>query len=468
MTERRRRPCAVSGWLWLPVLFCAAWIASVGVAAGPEVYVMRLEGAITPGTADFLDSTLERAQTAEAAALVIELDTPGGELDSTKRMVSRILNAEIPVVVFVSPRGAWAGSAGTFITMAGHVAAMAPGSTIGAAHPVMSGGQDPGGPLPPFSPPGSDEDPATPRERSNFIGQKIENITIAFAESIAKERGRNLEFAAQAVRDSIAVDATTAVERGVVDLLAQDLDDLIEKIDGREVSVEGEAHVIEVSDASIVRIEMTGEEQFLSFFTNPAIASALLLLGLAGLYVEFTNPGVILPGIGGALCLVLAIFAFQWVPFNPWGVALILAGVVLMGSEAFTPTFGVLFSIGVVSLGVGGYLLFDVPELAGLAPPFWTVVFPMLAALVVLGAVMVFLVSKSQFSPVFAGSGADGLVGQTAVAVSKIDPEGRIKLQGELWNARSAEPIESGESVRILEVHDLVLTVARAPVKEEA
>ncbi len=443
-------------------------LAAASAHAG-TVYVARIDGAITSGTADFLQLSIERAASESGEAFVLELDTPGGELEATKRIVSSILNAQVPVIVFVSPRGAWAASAGTFITLAGHVAAMAPGTTIGAAHPVGLGGQDPGGPLPPLPSEDSDEESDDPpRERKNFIGQKIENMTIAFAESIAQERGRNVEFAINAVRDSIAVGATEAVEKNVVDLLAQDLDDLLRKVDGREVRVGSETRKLQLLDYELERLEMTLEERMLAFLTSPVVALGLLMLGLGGLYVEFTNPGGILPGIGGALCLVLAVFAFQWVPFNPWGVALILLGVVFMGSEAFTPTFGVLFTIGACTLGFGGYLLFDVPELAGLAPSFWKVIFPIVLAMVALGGVMVFLVSRSLFLPVFAGSGPEGLVGQTAVVESRIDPRGRIKLQGELWNAEAAEPIEPGTRVRIVAVHDLVVSVAPVKNKEEA
>jgi len=426
------------------------------------VYVAAIEGEINGGTAEFLSNALARAEAEEASVLVIELDTPGGSVGATKDMVSDIMNAKLPVVVFVSPRGAWAASAGTFITMSGHVAAMAPGTTIGAAHPVGPGGQDPGGPMP-VPPPGGPQrdDPAQPAYRENFIGQKLENMIAAFAESIARERGRNVEFAAQAVRESIAITDGEAVEKNVVDLVAQDLDDLLEAIHGREVRVGKQTVTLDTRQAEVVRIEMTWQEQLLSVLASPLIAFGLLMLGLAGIYIEVTNPGGLLPGVAGLLCLVRAAFAFQIVPFNPLGIGLILVGIVLMAAEAFVPAFGALFVIGACMLAAGGYVIFDVPELEGIAPPFWSTIFPSLVVLIAFGGFLVFSVSRSLFLPAFAGSGAEGLVGQIATVDTAIAPRGRIKLQGELWNAESDEPLLTGERVRIDAVHDLVVRVSR-------
>jgi membrane-bound serine protease (ClpP class) len=295
------------------------------------------------------------------------------------------------------------------------------------------------------------------------MNQKIENFMAAYAESIARERGRNVDFATRAVRDSIAISGPEAVQKKVVDLIAEDLGALLKAIDGREVKVSGKPVVLATASARIQRIEMTWGHRAMRYLIDPTVASLLFMAGVLGLYMEFNSPGGFVFGLLGAACMVLALYGLGYLPFNSFALVLMISGVVLMGAELFLPAFGLVFSAGVVCLGIGAYMLFDVPELGGVAPPFWTTVFPSLVVVAGMGALMVFTVSRSIFHPVFATTGADGLVGQIATADGSIEPSrrGRVRLQGELWNAEAKERIEAGERVRIESVRDLVVRVVR-------
>lgn len=432
-------------------------VADAARGAGEAVNVVTVSGGINPAVGDYLRKAIARSERDGAHALVIELDTPGGLLSSTKDIVTDILNAEVPVVVFVSPRGAWAGSAGTFITLAGHVAAMAPGTSIGAAHPVpaLPTGE------PPKQPGAEDEKEGAadaPKVR-DIQGEKIENFTAAFIESIAETRDRNVEWAIDAVRNSVAITQKEAIEKNVVDLGAEDLDDLLQRIDGREIVVAGSPYTLRTAEARVERIEMSLVNRLFDVIADPTIATLLILAGLLGLYVEFTQPGMIFPGVAGIVSLVLAGLSLQIIPFNWIGLLLILTGIGLMVAEIFVASFGLLFAAGVASLAVGGYVLFDVPDASDLSVPFWTVIAPAVVAFALVGAVLVIAVSRSFARPQFAG--AEGMVGDRAVADSDIDPRGRVFLHGEYWNAVSDESIRAGEPVEILSVDSLEVRVAR-------
>jgi membrane-bound serine protease (ClpP class) len=423
-----------------------------------SIYVISIDGGINPAVGDYLSKGIRQAEAAGAHALVIELDTPGGLLSTTKDIVEEILGANIPIIVFVSPRGAWAASAGTFITMAGHIAAMAPGTTIGAAHPVPAVGGTPPKPGGPW--PGADDEEDAPGPVRDIAGEKIENFTAAFIESIAESRNRNVEWAIDAVRNSVAITAAEAVEERVVDLLADDLDYLLEEIDGRVVTINRQEVTLATKDAQIVRIEMSLTNRFFNVISNPTVAFLLFLGGLLGLYMEFNQPGMIVPGVLGIVGLILAGLAFQVIPFSWIGLLLLLAGIGLMVAELFVASLGVLFGLGVVSMALGGYLLFDVPELSDLSVPFWQIVFPVVAGFAVVGAIIVIGVSRSMARPQFAGN--EGMLGELALADSDIDPSGRVLYHGEYWNAVAAETIRTGDKVRIVQVQDLELRVVRA------
>ncbi len=438
-------------------------ILLAGVARAETVYTTAVSGGINPAVSDHLQKAIVRARDEGAVALVIELDTPGGLLSSTKDIVNAILNAEVPVIVFVSPRGAWAASAGTFITLAGHVAAMAPGTSIGAAHPVSL---FPGGPPPPRRPGEGDgeeegDDPA-PRDVAD---EKIENFAAAFMESIAQERKRNVEWAIQAVRESKAITQKEALEKNVIDLVAEDLDDLLAKVDGRVVRVAREDVKLATRDARVQRLEMSLVNRFLNLISDPQIALLLIFAGLLGLYVEFTQPGVVLPGIAGAICLVLAGLALQIIPFNGIGLLLIFAGVALLVAELFVPSFGLLFVSGVLCLAAGGYLVFDVPEESDIAVPFWEVVAPAVGAVAIFGGLVVFLLGRTLLQPAVAG--AEALAGAAGTVERDLDPSGTVSIRGELWSAEADERIPRGERVEIVGIEHLKLRVKRARAREE-
>ena len=434
-------------------------LLSFGAAArAGTVNVITVDGVITPGVAAYIEKAITQSEEEAAVALVIELDTPGGLLDSTKDIVSSILNAQLPIIVYVSPRGAWAASAGTFITLAAHVAAMSPGTSIGAAHPVFTGG---GGPTPSPPIPGqpNEEDPKAPNLR-DYRNEKAENFTAAFIESIASERERNVEWAIDAVRNSVAISQAEAVELNVIDLVADDLDQLLELVDGRAIKVGREEVVLATSDVQVVPLEMAPLDKFFALISDPSIAVLLFMAGLAGLYVEVQSPGLIIPGLVGVVCLILAGLAFQIIPINWVGALLMVSGLALLVAEIFITSFGLLFAAGIVCFAYGAYMLFRVPELSDLTVPFWSVIFPAVVVLSGFMAIVIYGVGRSFGRPQF--SGREALLGQEAVAESDIRQEGRIRVRGELWKAESEEPIERGQRVKIVEVHDLIVRVRQA------
>jgi membrane-bound serine protease (ClpP class) len=427
-----------------------------GAARADTVLVLTVSGGINPAVSDYLRKGIERAERDAVAALVIELDTPGGLLSSTKDIVTAILNSRVPVLVYVSPKGAWAGSAGTFITLAGHVAAMAPGTSIGAAHPVsiLPGPE----PVPTKKDEeGKDSEGSSPQD---VFSKKIENFAAAFAESIAEERDRNVEWAIEAVRKSVAITQSEALQKNVIDLVAEDLDDLLEKANGRSVRIGREKVSLKTADASIERVSMSLVNRFFDVISDPQIALLLILAGLLGLYVEFTQPGLVGPGVAGVLCLLAAGLALQIIPFNWLGLLLILLGVALLIAEIFVTSFGLLFLGGLACLAIGGYTLFDVPEQSDLAVPVGVVGGAVLGV-GIFGGVVVLGLSRAMMRP--QRTGAEELIGRIAVADTDIDREGRVSVRGELWTAEAESPISAGERVRIVEVRDLTLKVARDP-----
>jgi len=434
-------------------------VGAAALAGAETVTVIRIDGGINPAIGDYVESSLAQASAGGSVALVIELDTPGGLVSTTKDIVTAILNAEIPVVVFVSPRGAWAASAGTFVTLAGHVAAMAPGSTIGAAHPVSLGGSNPRTPAP-----AEGGEPQAPRP-SDFMDEKVENMTTAFIEAIAQERKRNVEWAADAVRRSVAINANEALERNVIDLIANDLDDLLQKIDGRTVSVAGREVTLATKNARVERIAMSFLNRVFAVIADPEIVGLLFLLGVLGLYVELQNPGLVLPGVLGAICLLLAATALQVIPFNWLGLMLVVGGIALLIAEIHVASFGLLFAVGLVALAWGAWLVFRVPELTDLALPFWRAIFPAVASLAAVLGVLAWNVSRAQARPQFSGS--ERLATEMGVADTDLAPEGLVLVQSELWKAVADAPVRRGEKVRILSVNGLELRVRRAESGEE-
>jgi membrane-bound serine protease (ClpP class) len=350
----------------------------------------------------------------------------------------------VPVIVYVSPQGAWAGSAGTFITIAGHVAAMAPGTSIGAAHPVGVG-----------APSGGEKG-----EQKDVAGEKAENLLAAFIESIAKERDRNVEWAIKAVRESVAITADKALELKVIDLVAASETELLAKADGRKVRVAGEERALATADVEVRRIEMTWLERFLDVLASPDVAVILLMAGMLGLYIEFTQPGLVLPGVLGAACLILGAIALQILPFSWLGLILFCGGLALLVAEVLVGSYGILFALGIACLLLGGVMIFDMPEASDLRVSFWSVLLPAVAGMGAFAAIVVFGVGRTLRRRQVAGVGE--LIGAVGRAQSALAPEGSVFVRGEYWTARADEPIRAGERVEILAVEGLRLRVRRA------
>jgi len=423
-------------------------------AAASHVALVTISGSINPASSDYIQHAIGQAERDGAAAVLIELDTPGGLLSSTKDVIQAMLNAEVPVIVYVAPRGAWAASAGTFITLAGHVAAMAPGTSIGAASPISAGGG--GG------------ERGEGDERTDVASEKAEKFTMAFIESIAKERNRNVEWALKAVRQAEAVAQDEALRLGVIDLVAPDRATLLREIEGREVKVAGALRKLELAGAEVREIEMPLTTRLFDFLASPDVAVLLVMAGLLGLYIEFNQPGLLLPGIAGATCLVLAAIAFQILPFSWVGLLLVLAGLGLVVAELFVTSYGVLFALGIGCFLLGGSLLFDaqrVPEVGDLELSFWSVLVPTVAGFAIFGGVVVFAVGRTLARPQFAG--VHELVGLVGRAATPLAPEGRVFVRGEYWSARADGEVPAGGEVEVTAVEGMRLRVRRAGAEGE-
>jgi len=418
-------------------LLMAALAGAAPGHAAPPVAIIDLDGAITPITDRLLTTAVERAQADGAQALVVQLNTPGGLERSMRTMAQTILNAGIPVIVYVAPTGARAASAGVFITMAAHVAAMAPATNIGAAHPVTAGGGDMG----------------------KEMSKKVANDAAAFARSLAAERGRNVEWAEKAVRSSVSVTEREAVKLKVVDLVADNLQDLLAKVDGRVVKTARGVVTLQTRDAPVKRIEIRFRDRFLALITDPNIAYILMMVGMLGIFFELQNPGVVLPGVIGGISLILAFFAFQSLPINWAGVLLILFGIALLIAEIKIASHGVLTIGGVISMVLGSFMLYDAPEVGFRVS--WAVIIPTVGATAGLFVWAVSAGVRAMRRPQV--TGAQGMVGRLAVARGELGPEGQVNVDGEIWRAvAEGGAIPAGEKVRVTAVDGLTLRVSRA------
>jgi len=439
------------GWVLTGLLLFGALgvAAETETEAGPtersgHVAIARIQGSINPASSDYLQKAIAQAEAEAAAVLVLELDTPGGLVASTKDIIQAMLASRVPIVVFVSPQGAWAGSAGTFITLAAHVAAMTPGSSIGAAHPVGIGGGGGGA---------QDEEGKT----TDPSAEKAENLLAAFIESIAAERDRNVEWAEKAVRESVAVTADEALELDVIDLVAKDRADLLAQLDGRELVLNGEPVKLALAGAAQREIEMSALTRFLNVLVDPNVAVILLMAGALGLYIEFNQPGTLIPGITGAVCLLLALIAMQILPFSWLGLLLIGLGLALFMAELFVTSYGLLFAGGVACFLLGGSMLFDMPEVSDLNVSFWSVLVPATIGLAMFAAIVVVAVGRSLGRPQAAGVGE--MLGMVGRATTDLDPTGTVFVRGEFWRVRAEEPVSAESSVEVVGVEGLELVV---------
>ena len=423
--------------------------------AGAAVLV-EIKDAISPATREYFLRTLARAEQQKAALLVLILDTPGGLSDSMRDMIQGILNAQIPVVTYVAPPGAHAASAGTFILYASHVAAMAPGTNLGAATPVPIGGSEPAG----KEDKGEDQDKDGSAKKSappsTAMDRKVMNDSVAYIRSIAEMRGRNVEFAEAAVVEAASITATEALKRGVIDLIADDLPALMTALDGREVKLPTGTIVLKTKGMLLERVEMDWRTELLSVLTNPMVAYGLLLIGIYGLMFEGYNPGAVLPGVVGGVCLLLGLYALQVLSVNFAGLALVFLGVGMMIAEFFVPSFGALGFGGLAAFVIGSIVLMDsnTPGMEvsrGLIGGIATV-----AGAAMLGTI--WLAMRSRRRPV--ATGREQMVGDTAEAVSAFAGQGQVLIYGELWNAVSSRPVVAGERLRVDRVEGLTLHVS--------
>jgi len=483
----KKTHCLMRMFLFL-ALICTGFAAlaeEIPPSAGPTVVRIVVDGPVSPVTADYILRGIDKALEEEASLLVVQLDTPGGLMTSTRQIVKALLGAEVPVSVFVAPAGARAASAGVFLTMASHVAAMAPGTNIGAAHPVNIGGGNPLAPKkedreeeePPASDAGSEEkeedegeeggdmEEPEPAEETgqderrlddeSVMAQKIINDTVAFVRSIAQERGRNADWAERAVRESVSVTEREALELSVIDLIARDTEELLEKADGRTVKVLGEEVVLDLAEARIVEFPMGWRHRILMALSDPNVAYILMMLGIYGLFFELSNPGVILPGVLGTIFLILAFFSFQVLPINYAGLLLILLALVLFILEVKVVSYGMLSVGGTVSLFLGSIMLFETVE------PYYRlslkVVLSMTALTVLFFLVILgFAVRAQRRKPT---TGMEGLIGKVGVVTIPLEPVGKVRIHGEIWTALADGTYPEGARVRVTGSEGMMLKV---------
>lgn len=457
-SPRRRRAIRFGGGLVACVATFMAVDPAVGAEEGRRAAVLDVKGAIGVGTGDYVRRGLEQAQAENAALVILRLDTPGGLVTSMRDMIQLLLATEVPVVTYVAPSGARAASAGTYIVYASHVAAMAPGTNLGAATPVRMGGL-PGMPQEPDRERPKDgdkkDDDGTSPVSGSAMDRKIMNDSVAYIRSLAYMRGRNADWAEKAVREAVSLPADDALKENVIDLVATDLSDLLAKLDGRTVKVGDKELRLETADIGVVEIVPDWRAQFLGVITDPNVAYILMLIGVYGIIFEFWNPGFVLPGVLGAISLLLGLGALSVLPINYAGLALMLLGIGFMVAEAFTPSFGVLGIGGLAAFVIGSIFLIDteVPEIA--------ISWPLIAvASATTGGFMIFVLGaafKARARPVVSGE-AD-MIGQPAQVLEWADGRGRVRLRGEYWNARAVEPLAPGRRVRVCGLDGLTLIV---------
>ena len=402
-----------------------------------KVASIRIDGAINPAAAEFIHSSIERAKEAGATCVIIRLNTPGGLLKSTRAIVSDILESSIPVIVYVAPSGAHAGSAGVFITLAGHIAVMAPGTNIGAAHPVSLEGQ-----------------------QDSVMMEKATNDAAAFIRSIAKKRQRNVAWAEEAVRNSLSITEQEALEKHVIDFVAQNLEELLEKVHGKRVETTSGTVTLETKGASIETYEMGWSEKVLDILSDPNIAYILFMMGVYGLLFELYNPGSILPGIVGVISLIIAFYSFHTLPINYAGLALIIFSVILFVLEIKVVSHGLLSVGGVISLLLGSMMFIRSESALEFIEISWTVIITSVAITSLFFLVVIGLGLKAQTRK--ATTGSEGLIGETGEAISTLNPTGYVRVHGEIWSAKTKkDKISKGDRVRIVELQNLMVIVEK-------
>jgi membrane-bound serine protease (ClpP class) len=399
------------------------------------VYLMDIDGTVNPALADFIVKGIEKAEENNAAAIIIRMDTPGGVLTTTKTIIKHIINAKVPVVVYVAPSGSSATSAGALIAVAADVAVMAPGTNIGAAHPVSGGGQ----------------------QIETAMSEKVMNDITAYMRGIVSKKGRNAEWVEKAIRESVSVTDKEALDLKVIDFIADSVPDLLNKLDGRTVEKGNRSITLKTKNAKVERILVGWRFKILDVIANPNVAYILMMIGGLGIMMELYHPGSILPGVAGGICLLLAFFALQVLPVNYVGILLIILAVILFILELKVQSFGLLSIGAVISLTLGSIMLFETDEAAlrvswGVIIP--TVTFVSTFFIFALGLVMRAWMRKPQ-------TGEQGLIGEIGVALTDVNAGGKVAVHGEYWNARADRHIPKGERIRVVRVDNLCLLVSR-------
>jgi membrane-bound serine protease (ClpP class) len=432
-------------------------------AAARSVVLLKLEGAVSPATADYTVRGLRQAADRGATLVVLQMDTPGGLDTSMRWIIKDILASPVPVAAYVAPGGARAASAGTFILYASHIAAMAPATNLGAATPVAIGGAPEG-------------DSDKKKKRKGVVAKKSDkadaqddepdskgamtrkqvNDAAAYIRSLAQLRGRNAEWGEQAVRQAASLPAEEAKKRKVIDLIAADVDDLLKQLDGRKLTLQGVERTLDTRGAVIVQIDPDWRNRLLAVITDPSVAIILMMLGIYGLIFELSNPGYVLPGVVGAICLLLALYAFQLLPVNYAGLGLIVLGLAFIVAEAFLPSFGSLGIGGVVALVIGMVILFDPDIAAGYRLPYWFIA-TFAATSATLTFATVWFALKARRRPVVSGSAE--IIGASGAALSDFEREGWAQVRGETWRVVSPAPLARGERVRVTGIDGLTLRV---------
>jgi membrane-bound serine protease (ClpP class) len=454
-----------SDFLMLLMMF----FAGITAAQADEVaLVLQIDSAIGPASADYIIEGIEQAETNAHALVVLQMDTPGG-LDSAMRdIIKAILASPVPVATFVSPSGSRAASAGTYILYASHIAAMAPATNLGAATPVQIGGapklpEAPKQPAP-DKPADGDQDSAGNGDNeaasnaaapADAMKAKMVNDAVAYIKGLAEIRGRNAEWAERAVREAVSLTASEALQLNVIDVVADDIADLLAQIDGRIVDVANEPVTLATAGLQPEILEPTWRTQLLMIITDPSVAYLLMLVGIYGLLLEGYNPGGFVPGIVGAICLLLALFAFQVLPVNYAGLALMLLGIMLMIAEGFAPSFGVLGLGGLAAFVFGSIILMD-SDVPGFA-----VSQSIIGGIAIAGGLamlgLIYMLMRARNRPVV--TGAEAMLGQTAEVIEDFSGRGNVFLDGERWLAESMQPVHKGQLVRVTAMHGLVVNI---------
>jgi len=433
----------------------SAWNSPASSPANKSgsVIVTEIKGVIGPAVSDYFARTLQKAEESHAALLIIQMDTPGGLDHSMREIIRNILTSPIPVVTYVAPGGSRAASAGTYILYASHVAAMAPTTNLGAATPIQIGGL-PGLP---------ETKPETPKDKEkqgekvvpkDTLERKMVNDAVAYIRALANRYGRNADWAEKAVREAVSLTSDEALAKGVIDIVAVDLEDLLHKLDGRVVVMEGGKKLtLSTANLKIERSEPDWRTRILEVITDPNVAYILMLLGIYGLIYELANPGFVLPGVIGAICLLLALYTFHILPINYAGLALIFLGVAFMAAEVFTPSFGALGVGGIVSFVAGSIILLDEKSMR--------ISIPLIAGTAIVSASFIMWVMGRLYtiSRKKVRTGIELMVGSVGEAMADFTGEGRIWIQGESWRARSSSPVKKGQKLEVISQDGLLLNV---------